>query len=128
LPAAPGRGIQTKRSRMGERMQSIPYTVVSGLFELINVLLTLVVWAIIINAILSWLVAFDVINLRNRFVASVAHFLEAVTRPILAPIQRIIPPLGGVDISPIIALLLIEYVIRRILLNVAASAILPLTY
>ncbi len=109
-------------------MQSIPYTIVSGLFELINVLLTLVVWAIIINAILSWLVAFDVINLRNRFVASMARFLDAVTAPILAPIQRIIPPLGGVDISPIIALLLIEYVVRRILLNIAASAILPLTY
>ena len=46
--------------------------------------------------------AFDVINLRNQFVYNVAHFLDAVTRPVLRPVQKIIPPLGGVDISPII--------------------------
>ena len=68
----------------------------------------LLVLAIIISAILSWLVAFDAINLRNRFVYNVAHFLDAVTRPILRPVQKVIPPLGGVDISPIIVLLLIQ--------------------
>lgn len=71
-------------------------------------LLNLLIWAIIISAILSWLVAFDVINLRNRFVYNVARFLDAVTRPVLAPFQRIIPPLGGVDISPIIVILLLQ--------------------
>ncbi len=78
-------------------------------------LLDLLVWAIIISAILSWLVAFDVINLRNRFVYNVAHFLDAVTRPILRPVQRFIPPLGGVDISPIIVLLVIQGFRRYIL-------------
>ena len=80
----------------------------SFIYFIIDALLQLLVWAIIISAILSWLVAFDVINLRNRFVYNVAHVLEAVTRPVLRPFQRIIPPLGGVDISPIIALLIIQ--------------------
>jgi YggT family protein len=82
-------------------MGSFLYFVVGGLLDLL-------MYAIIISAILSWLVAFDVINLRNRFVYNVAHFLDAVTRPILRPVQRFIPPLGGVDISPIIVLLLIQ--------------------
>lgn len=107
-------------------MDSVPYIVVSGLFQLIRVVLGLLVWAIIINAILSWLVAFDVINLRNQFVNSVARFLDAVTAPVLRPIQRVMPSLGGVDISPIIAILIIQYVLISILLRAAESAILPL--
>lgn len=83
-------------------------------FYIINALLTLLVWAIIISAILSWLVAFDVINLRNQFVYNVSRFLDAVTRPVLAPFQRIIPPLGGVDISPVIAILVVSGVQRFI--------------
>src|SRR6201988_2051904 len=82
---------------------------------IIGALLDLLVWAIIISAILSWLVAFDVINLRNRFVYNVSRFLDAVTRPVLAPFQRIIPSLGGVDISPIIVILIIQGVIRYLL-------------
>ena len=78
------------------------------LYFVLDGLLGLLVLANIISAILSWLVAFDVINLRNRFVYNVAHFLDAVTRPILRPVQKVIPPLGGVDISPIIVLLLIQ--------------------
>jgi YggT family protein len=80
----------------------------SFLFFVITNLLSLLVWAIIISAIISWLVAFDVINLRNDFVRNIARFLDAVTRPVLAPFQRIIPPLGGVDISPIVAILIIQ--------------------
>ena len=78
------------------------------LYFVLDGLLGLLVLAIIVSAILSWLVAFDVINLRNRFVYNVARFLEAVTRPVLAPFQKIIPPLGGVDISPIIVILLLQ--------------------
>ena len=82
-------------------MGSFLQFVVSGL-------LGVLIWVIILNAILSWLVAFDVINLRNPFVANLARFLDAVTRPVLRPFQRFIPPLGGVDITPIIALLVIQ--------------------
>jgi YggT family protein len=89
------------------------------LYFVLDGLLGLLVLAIIVSAILSWLVAFDVINLRNRFVYNVAHFLDAVTRPILRPVQKVIPPLGGVDISPIIVLLLIQgfrsYILPQIL-------------
>lgn len=77
------------------------------LYIIIDGLLQLLVGAIIISAIMSWLVAFDVINLRNRFVYSLARFLEAVTQPILRPVQKIIPSLGGVDISPIIVILVV---------------------
>jgi YggT family protein len=86
------------------------------LYQVIDALLAILEFAIIANAILSWLVAFDVINLRNRFAYSVAHFLDAVTRPVLRPFQRFIPPLGGVDITPIIVLILIQ---------AARSALLP---
>ena len=80
----------------------------SFILFVVSGLLSALIWAIIISAVMSWLVAFDVINLRNPFVANVARFLDAVTRPILRPIQRFIPPLGGVDITPIIALLVIQ--------------------
>src|SRR6476659_1184715 len=77
------------------------------IFQIVGALLTMLSLAIIASAVISWLVAFDVINLRNRAVYSIAHFLDAVTRPVLRPVQRIIPALGGVDISPIIVLLVI---------------------
>jgi YggT family protein len=78
------------------------------LYAILDGLLGLLVIAIIISAVLSWLVAFDVINLRNQFVYNVARFLEAVTRPVLRPVQKVIPAIGGVDISPIIVLLVIQ--------------------
>jgi YggT family protein len=80
----------------------------SFILFVVNGLLSALIWAIIVSAVMSWLVAFDVINLRNPFVANIARFLDAVTRPILRPIQRLVPPLGGVDITPIIALLVIQ--------------------
>ena len=80
---------------------------VGFIFYILNAILGLLVFALIANAILSWLVAFDVINLRNQFVYGVARFLDAVTRPILAPFQKVIPSLGGVDISPVLAILVI---------------------
>jgi len=79
------------------------------------------VLALILNAILSWLVAFDIINLRNRFVYQFSHFLDAVTRPLLAPIRKVVPSLGGVDITPIILILLITGVQRFILRGIAVS-------
>ncbi len=80
----------------------------SFLYFIVNSLFSILIFAIFANAILSWLVAFDVINLRNQAVYGIAKFLDAVTRPILAPFQKVIPSLGGVDISPIIALLILQ--------------------
>ncbi|MDP1778156.1 MAG: YggT family protein [Brevundimonas sp.] len=82
---------------------------------LVNTILSILIWSIILSAIISWLFAFDVINRRNRFVNQVADFLDRVTAPLLEPFRRIIPPLGGMDISPIVVLLLINF--ARILFN-----------
>jgi YggT family protein len=89
--------------------------ILNFVFFIAGALLSLLWWAIIISAVLSWLVAFDVINLRNRAVYQISTFLDRVTGPVLRPFQRIIPPLGGVDISPIVVLLIITAVQRFIL-------------
>ena len=94
----------------------------SFLYFIVDNLLNLLILAIIVSAVLSWLVAFDVINLRNRFVYNVARFLDAVTRPILRPVQKVIPAIGGVDISPIIVLLVIQG-IRQYLLPLVFAPI-----
>jgi len=86
---------------------------------LVNAVISLMIWFIIASAILSWLFAFDVINHRNRFVNQIAGFLDAITRPLLEPFRRIIPPLGGIDVSPIVVLLLLQFV--RILFNNSAA-------
>ncbi|MEN5145506.1 Integral membrane protein YggT, involved in response to extracytoplasmic stress (osmotic shock) [Brevundimonas diminuta 3F5N] len=80
-----------------------------ALVWLVNAVVTLMIWCIIASAILSWLFAFDVINPRNRFVGQIAYVLDTVTRPILGPIQRVVPSLGGIDITPIIALLALQF-------------------
>ena len=80
-----------------------------ALVWLVNAVVTLMIWCIIASAILSWLFAFDVINPRNRFVGQIAYVLDTVTRPILGPLQRVVPSLGGIDITPIIALLALQF-------------------
>jgi len=86
---------------------------------LVDNLIGLMILFIIASAILSWLFAFDVINHRNRFVNQLATFLDAVTAPLLEPFRRIIPSLGGIDVSPIVVLLLLNFV--RILFNRMAA-------
>ncbi|MFN3833335.1 MAG: YggT family protein [Allorhizobium sp.] len=66
-------------------------------------------WILIASAVFSWLFAFNVINSSNRFVASLGEFLYQVTEPVLRPIRRFMPNLGGIDISPIIALLVVFF-------------------
>ena len=68
---------------------------------LLSTVLGLYLWVIIVNAVLSWLVAFDIINLRNRPVATIHDTCERLTNPVLAPIRKVIPNLGGVDLSPV---------------------------
>ncbi|HEX8471691.1 MAG TPA: YggT family protein [Brevundimonas sp.] len=95
----------------------------SAIIWLVNAVISLMVWAIIGTAILSWLFAFDVINHRNRFVNQLSNFLDAVTRPLLEPFRRIIPSLGGIDVSPIVVLLLLEFA-RRIFNALAGPSLL----
>ncbi len=80
-----------------------------ALVWLVNAVVTLMIWCIIASAILSWLFVFDVVNPRNRFVGQAAYVLDTVTRPIVGPIRRVVPPLGGIDITPIIALLALQF-------------------
>lgn len=71
-------------------------------------LLGIVEFVVIANAIMSWLIAFNIVNMRHPLVSQIARGLDAVTRPLLRPIQRIIPAMGGLDISPLILILVIE--------------------
>jgi YggT family protein len=76
--------------------------------------LNIYIWILIANAIFSWLYAFNVINTRNQFVNTIGRALYQMTEPVLRPIRRFMPDLGGVDISPIV-LVLIIYLVQQII-------------
>ena len=81
-----------------------------ALFLVIDLALTLYIYLLIAAAVLSWLIAFNVVNMRNQFVAMVADFLYRITEPALRPIRRFMPNLGGIDISPIFLILIIIFI------------------
>jgi YggT family protein len=85
------------------------------LFQIIDLLLQILGWIIIIQAILSWLVAFNVVNTHNDFVRTFLNALDRMTEPLYRPIRRLLPDFGGIDFSPLV-LLLIIYILRKILL------------
>src|ERR1700690_842957 len=85
-----------------------------AILDIVLIVLDLYVWLLIASAILSWLIAFNVVNTRNQFVAAVAEFLYRITEPVLGPIRRRLPNLGGLDISPIILILIIMFIQRVI--------------
>lgn len=87
-----------------------------ALFQTIDLVLSIFTWILIGSAIFSWLYAFNVINSSNRFVASLGSFFYNVTEPVLRPIRRFMPDLGGIDISPIVVLVLIFF-LRSLLWN-----------
>lgn len=82
---------------------------IQSVFVILDIILRLYTWVIIASAILSWLVAFDVINRRNQFVFTIGNMLYRLTEPALRPIRRFMPNLGGIDLSPIVLLLLIFF-------------------
>ena len=81
---------------------------------LIDTIITLYIWILIAAAILSWLVAFNVVNARNPVVANIGEFLYRITEPALRPIRAFLPNLGGIDISPVILILLLLFLQRII--------------
>ncbi|MBA3040014.1 MAG: YggT family protein [Alphaproteobacteria bacterium] len=91
-------------------------TCMLALFQTIDLALNLYTWVLIASAIFSWLYAFNVINSSNRFVNSIGTFLYNVTEPVLRPLRRVLPDLGGIDISPIVVLLIIFF-IRSLMWN-----------
>ena len=85
-----------------------------AVLDIVLIVLDLYIWLLIASAILSWLIAFNVVNTRNQFVAAVAEFLDRITEPVLAPIRHMRPTFGGLDISPIIVILIIMLIERVI--------------
>jgi YggT family protein len=83
----------------------------NAIVRLIDTVVTLYIWLLIAQAILSWLIAFNVINAYNQFVRGGAEFLWRITEPALRPIRRVVPSIGGVDVSPIV-LILVLYFLR----------------
>ena len=77
--------------------------------NLVNTVITLFIWVLVISAVLSWLVAFQVVNTRNRFVNTIGELTYRLTEPALRPIRRMLPNLGGIDISPVILILLLVF-------------------
>lgn len=94
--------------------------IVGFVFFIINSLLGLLILALVVSAILSWLVAFDVVNLRNNVVRQIYYGLERLTDPLLAPIRRFVPSLGGIDLSFLILFLIIQGILKY--LSPAAEA------
>lgn len=93
---------------------------IGALAFIVDSVATLLIWIIIINVVLSWLIGFNIINPYNPFVRAVHTFCYRVTEPLLAPIRRLLPDLGGIDISPIILLIAIGAA-RILLLNLLAG-------
>lgn len=74
------------------------------------VIIDLIKWVVIISVIASWLVAFGIINQYNDFARSVLAFLSAITEPLLRPIRSLVPPVNGIDLSPLILILLLIFI------------------
>ncbi|MGH6678859.1 MAG: YggT family protein [Bradyrhizobium sp.] len=81
-----------------------------AILDVILLILQLYTYVIIVVAVLSWLVAFNVINVYNEFVRSIWTALNALTEPLLRPIRQILPNMGGIDISPIVLIILIYFI------------------
>lgn len=93
-----------------------------ALYQILDLLLNILTWIIIIQAVLSWLVAFNVINTYNDFVRQLLYALDRITEPLYRPIRKIMPDFGALDLSPIVVLLLI-YILRNIVLPSAFQAL-----
>jgi YggT family protein len=81
-----------------------------SLLNLISTIIQIYIYVLIASAVLSWLIAFNVVNTRNQAVAMIADVLWRLTEPVLAPIRRILPNFGGLDLSPIVLILLLWFV------------------
>ena len=93
-----------------------------AVLDIILLILQAYIWLLIAAAVLSWLIAFNVVNTHNQVVATIAEFLYRITEPLLRPIRSLLPNLGGIDVSPVILILLILFlenvIIRYIYPNV----------
>ncbi len=81
---------------------------------LVHAIIDLIVLVLIVNAVLSWLIAFDVLNRQNRLVDTIWDFTNRLTEPLLKPIRKVVPLIGGVDLSPMVLILGLLFLDRLI--------------
>ena len=93
-----------------------------ALLQIIQVLLTVLWWIIIIQAVLSWLVAFNVVNTSNDFVRQILYALDRITEPLYRPIRKVLPDFGALDLSPLVVLLLL-YILQSIIIPSIARSL-----
>jgi YggT family protein len=94
-----------------------------SIYEILQTLLNVLFYIIMIQVVLSWLFAFNVINHHNEFVRQLVRGLDTITEPLYRPIRRILPDFGGIDFSPMVVLLIIGILQRILLPNIFASLI-----
>ncbi len=87
------------------------------LIQFIVMVVDLYIWVIIASAVLSWLVAFGVVNTSNRFVYTLGDMLHRITEPALRPIRQVVPDLGGIDLSPVILILALIFIKNVVLIG-----------
>ncbi|KAB2869241.1 MAG: YggT family protein [Bauldia sp.] len=92
-----------------------------SLLSLISTVIQIYVYILIAAAVLSWLIAFNVVNTRNNVVAVITDVLYRLTEPVLAPIRRILPNFGGIDLSPVVLILLLIFA-RNLLFEIFVGA------
>lgn len=86
--------------------------------SLIDFVITIFIWILIANAVMSWLVAFNVIDPNNSIVRQIGYFLWRITEPVLAPVRKILPSLGGIDLSPIVVIIALYFIRNRVLVDI----------
>ena len=94
-----------------------------ALLDVVLIVLNLAVWIIIIQAVLSWLVSFNVLNTRNRFVATIWQALYQLTEPVMRPVRNFLPRTGALDLSPLVVILIIFFLQRAILYYIYPNVI-----
>ena len=96
---------------------------ITAIFQLLNLLITLYIWALILSAVISTLIAFNILDTRNRLVWTIGDFLYRVTDPVLRPIRNFLPNFGGIDISPLIVIVVLQYLVRPLLVSLYGAIV-----
>jgi YggT family protein len=99
------------------------------LIDIARILLNVLWWILIVQVILSWLIAFNVINMHSDFVRSIWQGLQTLTEPIYRPIRRVLPDFGNLDLSPMVVLILVlilDTILTRLAANIATGGAVPL--
>ena len=96
---------------------------IPAIFDLLYAVISLFIWALILGAVYSILSSFGVIDTRNRFVWSIGDFLYRVTEPVLRPVRNVLPNFGNVDLSPLVVILLLQYIARPLLATLEVGSL-----